>query len=860
MSIQSQTRRRRPNQKTDNGHHDSVLLQGTNSLHTTTHPQTHPHLSGLPALSEVEEIRSASLAQSLIEPGSAQETGTSVVASWSEEPDTERVMQELRLALRNTSQSLEQLLLQLTENELLHHIQPEAMLHSLRQVDLFLHKPSFVIGFAGGFNAGKSMLINALLGEQLLKDGAVPTTSTVTRIVACPPGEEQMRIHFFTPQQFEELFARYYEDFKWLYHQTTEGPPPHGRDSLTELLDDLKFLREQLESADWSDKIRSLDSFYDLIVAYINHHHLLQQGMLIEALTRKTLNTYTTKSENSVAPLVREVQLAMNHPMLAQGSQLIDLPGLGSPDPRDEEITVAALRGDTQSGKRECDAVVHVMDALSPFRAGEDRLFQIYRKVWGETFARRVFLVISRWGKLERYNADEMLAVGNTVQKVAERYGIDRRKLFIVDGRIGSSTETMTPAEIATKMAEQGRELQHLRTELESCLLPSGQDLFEVTLRVLVDGNVSTLRESMQYYLATYKELLHLNDALRLLDNLVNKLHQAASLELPPIDQLEDDEQQFIEQCRGDFDRQLKLLRHKIRNELPVFLQDLLQDTILPRDLTGLCESLYQSIARDMETQNPEQLQQQLLTHQLSQAGPLTSPIPWESFRFLFQKAVQRLDRELEEFCGAVSHQTIFQYRRFLFEELGLLDIVERAFGSTPQNRETLQPFQSMLQQLERDLQLVARNLNRVFFYEYSDISYRRDANDARIDIRKELEEYLGYELNHQPVAASRATRWLLRHKMEYHFGKLSTFLPLCILQQIQETHQQLHELLEEASYRVRQAYLERLERREIGQEVDRIRHHYRQTRACLEQLATLREQTQHARQLLQQPILQRES
>ncbi len=773
--------------------------------------------------------------------------------------DTKAAMQHLRGSLRTTSHELEQLLLQLNESELLHGLDSQSMLNSLRQVEVFLHKPSFVIGFAGGFNAGKSMLINALLGEPILKDGAVPTTSTVTRVVACPPGDEEMRIHFFTQEQFEDLFDQYHQDFTWLYNNSTDGPPPHGRDSLNELLDDIQFLREQMEAADWNDRIRSLDSFYDLIVAYINHNGFLQQGVVVEPLTRKTLTTYTTKSENSVAPLVREVQLSMHHPMLAEGSQLIDLPGLGSPDPRDEEITVAALRGDPQSGKRECDAVVHVMDSLSPFRAGEDRLFQIYRKVWGETFARRVFLVLSRWGKLERYNSDEMMAVGQTVQKVAERYGIDRKKLFIVDGRIGSSTEALKPGVIAEKMAEQQKELQHLQQDLEACVLPSGQDLFEVTLRVMVDGNVPVLRESIQYYLATYKELLHLNDALRLLDNLVSKIHQVTTMELPAPGQLEDDEHQFMEQCRSDFDRQLRVIRQRLRGDLPDFLQGkLLQNTILPRDLSGLCESLYQTVAEDLDRHDPDELQQQILTQQLSQEGPLTSPIPWEGFRFLFQKAVQHLETELEQFCGAISHQTLEQYRRFLLDDLGLLSLVERAFGETNEGRDMLLSFQQKFNELERDLQLVARNLNRVFFFEYSDIYHRRDANDARLDIRQELEEYLGHEFTRQPNTASRATRWLLRHKMEYHFNKLGTFLPLCFLQQLQDTHIQLNELLEDASYEVRQAYLERLERREMGQEVDRIRHHYRQSKACLEQLGTLRQQIQAARQLLQSPSLQR--
>jgi GTP-binding protein EngB required for normal cell division len=758
---------------------------------------------------------------------------------------------ELRDLMRQNASNLYDLLHKLHDSNLLPELDIPQLLSSLKQVDVFLHKPSFVIGFAGGFNAGKSMLINALLGQQLLKDGAVPTTSTVTRILACPPNREQIRIEFFTPEQFEALFEQYLEDFAWLYQHTTNKPLKHGREQLTELLDDIKYLREQMEAAEWNERIRSLDSFYDLIVAYINHQHLLSEQPIIETLNRKTLNTYTTKSDNSVAPLVREVQISLHHPMLAQGSQLIDLPGLGSPDPRDEEITIQALRGEPHNEKRECDAVIHVMDSLSPFRSGEDRLFQIYRKVWGESFARRVFLVTSRWSKLERQNADEMVAVAQSIQKITERYGIDRHKVFIVDGRIGLQNDPSSPHHQQERTQEELETNPQLMAELEKCLLPSGNNLFHTTLQVMSNGNIPAFREALRYYLATHKEYLHLNDALRLLENILNKIQRTASLQLPPLEQIEDDEQQFIDQCRDDFDRNLRQIRQRAHTEIPNFLQTLLQSDTLPHDFSSLCENLYRSITQYIEQHTSEYLEQMMITNQLQQAGPLIAPIPWENFRFIFQQAIRRLEIEIQQFCAAISSQSIEKYRHFLFDELALLPLVERAFGNDNNGRDILLSFQKLLQQLERDLQLIATNLNRVFFYEYSDLFHRRDNNDTLIDIREELYEHL--ENNDlSPSSASRTTRWLLRHKMEHHFRKLSIFLPLCFLQQLQDTHRHIDELIEKSSYSLRHAYIQRLDRRDVGEEVDRLRHQYRQIRSCLEQLQQLRSQTSQARQLLQ--------
>lgn len=759
-------------------------------------------------------------------------------------------MAQLRQILRLLSNDVRELLKELPTDLALPGLDPVRVEEGLRQAETFLQKPSFVVGFAGGFNAGKSMLINALLGQHILKDGAAPTTSTVTRIIACKPGQEQMVIHFFTPAQFEELFDRYHADFADLYENHVKESP-HGREELTGLLEDIKYLQKQLEDAEWNTKTRGLDSFYDLVLSYVNHKNLLSSRPVIEPLTRKNLLYYTTKADNSVSPLVREVQLEINHPMLAEGSELIDLPGLGSPDPRDEEITVAALRGDEDTGKRECDAVVHVMDALSPFRAGEDRLFQIYRRVWGESFAKRVFLVVSRWGKLEQETAEEMLTVAQTLKRVVERYHVEGKKVFIVDGRAGSQYEptSQNDDDVRDREIRRRAAIEH---ELRNSELPSGHNLFDVTIQTTIDGNVPALRDSLRYYLAFYKEYLHLADAMRMLETQVNRVQQATALSLPPLDQLDDDEERFIEECRSDIDRQLKSIRGRARTDIQRFLQSTLRDEVLPRDLGNLFEGFYQAASHRLEQQDPDALLQELMTSQIIAQGPLTTPGPWEAFRFLLKQEVTRLDEEVEQFCASIIDQILQRYRDFLFNDLGLMGLLERSFGDSPEGRKVAKSFQDMLSQLSHDLRLIARNLNRVFFYEYSDVYHRRDHLDALVNVREELEEQFQHDLHMGPGDARNATRWLLRQKMDYHARKLATYLPLCFLQQLQELHNGLTDLIDSTSFAIRQSYLERLERREIGYEVDRIRHRYRQIRVCLEHLQSVRNRMNEGRQLLQ--------
>ena len=53
----------------------------------------------------------------------------------------------------------------------------ETLSQSIRQID-----DLFLLVIVGEFNAGKSSFINALLGENLLKEGVTPTTTQINII------------------------------------------------------------------------------------------------------------------------------------------------------------------------------------------------------------------------------------------------------------------------------------------------------------------------------------------------------------------------------------------------------------------------------------------------------------------------------------------------------------------------------------------------------------------------------------------------------------------------------------------------------------------------------------------------------
>jgi len=87
--------------------------------------------------------------------------------------------------LRDEKESLAEIQLALAELDL-----PREAMISLQKAILQLDE-LFLIVIVGEFNAGKSALINALLGEKALAEGALPTTSRVTLVKWGPETSEQ---------------------------------------------------------------------------------------------------------------------------------------------------------------------------------------------------------------------------------------------------------------------------------------------------------------------------------------------------------------------------------------------------------------------------------------------------------------------------------------------------------------------------------------------------------------------------------------------------------------------------------------------------------------------------------------------
>ena len=101
---------------------------------------------------------------------------------------------------------------------------PRESLDSLQKAILQLDE-LFLIVIAGEFNAGKSALVNALLGEKVLPEGATPTTSRVTLVKWGEGAAEQVQGRELRRLHLSLTAPERTEHCRYARHERNHPPP-----------------------------------------------------------------------------------------------------------------------------------------------------------------------------------------------------------------------------------------------------------------------------------------------------------------------------------------------------------------------------------------------------------------------------------------------------------------------------------------------------------------------------------------------------------------------------------------------------------------------------------------------------------
>lgn len=320
-----------------------------------------------------------------------------------------------------------------------------------------MRNATFSIGVTGVMNAGKSTMLNALLGKELLGTAVVPETANLTVIGFNKASYAQ--VHFWTEAQWNTIER-----------------------SASSLGSIEAFVQETKHCFG--------ESFKEWIT---------QEGKS-ERISLEELGNYTSaKVSDKKCNLVKSVELYTDLDLLKDGVVIVDTPGLDDPVVQREEITLSYLN--------ECDVLIHLMNAAQAATQKDvdfiiDAL--LYRKV------AQLLIVITRIDAISGAELEEVIAY--TKQSIHRRLE-EHNKGSLLDEIIAK----LHFMPIAGKLAlwhKIGRADEALA--LGYSLEKTGMPQFEHYLRALLFGEesakakitLSSNRKELQHVAFTCKESL----------------------------------------------------------------------------------------------------------------------------------------------------------------------------------------------------------------------------------------------------------------------------------------------------------------------------------------------------------------
>ncbi|MGE0050244.1 MAG: dynamin family protein [Arcobacter sp.] len=219
----------------------------------------------------------------------------------------EEIDEENKSSFKDLKITLESLIAELKNN-----ISNEEILKEVENTKNYLDNQKFSIGITGVMNAGKSTMLNALMGKEILGSAVVPETANLTIVKHNPT--DTAKVYYWNEQEWERIIKS----------------------------------ASQLESMkDFVDETNKI--FGDNLKNYI------RPVSRFDEIDIKDLSSYTSaEASGKKCNLVKYVELGSKLDFLSDGIEIVDTPGLDDPVIQREEITKEYISA--------CDMMLHLMN------------------------------------------------------------------------------------------------------------------------------------------------------------------------------------------------------------------------------------------------------------------------------------------------------------------------------------------------------------------------------------------------------------------------------------------------------------------------------------------------------------------
>lgn len=188
----------------------------------------------------------------------------------------------------------------------------ENFINELDDTKKYLNSQKFSIGITGVMNAGKSTMLNALMGREILGSAVVPETANLTIV---------------KHQETEKAKVYYWNKDEWA-----------------------RIENAALELESMKDYVNETHRVFGAEL-----HSYIKEESRFDEVEIKDLSLYTSaEASGKKCNLVKYVELGSNLDFLKDGIEIVDTPGLDDPVIQREEITKEYLS--------QCDMMLHLMN------------------------------------------------------------------------------------------------------------------------------------------------------------------------------------------------------------------------------------------------------------------------------------------------------------------------------------------------------------------------------------------------------------------------------------------------------------------------------------------------------------------
>ncbi|WP_323586592.1 dynamin family protein [Aliarcobacter butzleri] len=246
-------------------------------------------------------------------------------------------------------------------NELKTDLTNKEILAELENTHNYLNNQKFSIGITGVMNAGKSTMLNALMGREILGSAVVPETANLTIVKHNPT--DNAKVYYWNEQEWDRI----------------------------------KKSASQLESMkDFVEETNRI--FGDNLKNYI------RPVSRFDEIDIKDLSSYTSaEASGKKCNLVKYVELGSKLDFLSDGIEIVDTPGLDDPVIQREEITKEYIS--------QCDMMIHLMN-VSQSATLKDVEFIIDALLYQNIS--KLLVVITRADTVSKEQLDEVIKYTKT--------------------------------------------------------------------------------------------------------------------------------------------------------------------------------------------------------------------------------------------------------------------------------------------------------------------------------------------------------------------------------------------------------------------------------------------------------------